>query len=86
MSVTIPRETTILRDALLRVSTGDYSVRIADSICDGDLCEVASAFDAMVEKLAVNAVSSCRSYEAKAVSEAKYREKIFFLRRKEFFG
>lgn len=76
MSVTIPRETTILRDAMLRVSTGDYSVRIADSICDGELGEVASAFDAMVEKLAVNAVSSCRSYEAKAVSEAKYRELV----------
>ncbi len=41
----------IIRDAMLRVAANDYTVRIADAISPGEFGELATVFDAMVEKL-----------------------------------
>ncbi len=47
----ISDDTSIIRKAMQRMAAGDYSVRIADSVSGGELGELASAFDAMTEKL-----------------------------------
>lgn len=65
-----------IRDATQRISRGDLDVRIADSITGGELGELASAFDAMAEKLSANALSVATAYEAQRASESKYRELV----------
>ncbi|MFZ4855072.1 MAG: PAS domain S-box protein [Desulfuromonadaceae bacterium] len=69
-------DVTIIRDAMQRVSADDYTVRIADSICSGELGELAIAFNVMAEKLATNARRLSRAYEAKVESESRYRELV----------
>ena len=66
----------IIRDAMLRVSANDYTVRITDSISSGEFGELAAVFDAMVEKLASNYLRLSRAYEAKDESESHYRELV----------
>lgn len=47
----IADDTAVICKAMQRMSAGDYSVQIAESVCGGELGELASAFDAMAEKL-----------------------------------
>ncbi|HIJ86817.1 MAG TPA: PAS domain S-box protein [Desulfuromonadales bacterium] len=69
-------DVTIIRDAMQHVAGGDNAVRIADSICSGEYGELATAFNAMAEKLATNALRLSSAYEAKAKSENSYRELV----------
>jgi PAS domain S-box-containing protein len=73
---TISDDVAIIRDAMVRVSTDDYTVRIADSVCVGELGELATVFNIMAGKLATNALRMFRAYEAIAESESRYRELV----------
>jgi len=66
----------VIRNATLKISQGNLDIRIADSISGGEFGELAIAFDAMAEKLAANALSLSRAYEAQRTSESKYRELV----------
>ena len=66
----------LIRDAMQRLSAGDYTVRIADLLYSGELGELATALNAMAEKLATNALRFSRDYEAIVASESRYREMV----------
>lgn len=65
-----------IRDAMLSVAADDYTVRISDSISCDEFAELATAFDAMAEKLAANTLRLSHIYEATAASERIFRELV----------
>ena len=73
---TLCNDVTIIRDAMLQVSAGDYTVRITDSICAGEFGELASTFNTMAGNLATNALRLSRAHEATVASESHYRELV----------
>ena len=74
--VAMCNDVAIIRDAILRVSAGDYTVRVTDTICAGEFGELATAFNEMAEKLTANSLRLSHAYEVIAESERSYRELV----------
>lgn len=65
-----------IRDAMHKISRGELDTRIGDTVSGGEFGELATAFDAMAERLSTNARSLSQAYEDQKASESKYRELV----------